>query len=1047
MAAGRYMIVYGGKGMDTDAFQRSIEEADNNSLRIGAANRIVQLLQKLRFSNNETSAKRWVWELCQNAKDSSNDTGRVKIAIDFDEAHRTLMFRHNGKAFSMANAISLINQTSSKDRHDGSKRKSGKFGTGFLTTHLLSQIVHVSGILETQSGSYSRFHFTLDRSGREQKEIVTAMERAVEQLKECTPVQKEPDWSTYQTTFEYRLEEDGIEVAKQGIEVLRLSAPFVLSRLNEIEEIALGATGEIFQHKQSLPNGQGLLSVHKILYKSKTANKDIEILNLTEDGITVSAEVDRSADAIHFVPFTAEQPKLFCDFPLLGTEDFPFPVIISASDFNPTEPRDGIYLTCQSKTKLDDEIEQNRRIIGKACSLYTKLLQYAAHNHWGGIYHVTQIKPYKPKDWYDQVWMKKMIETCQRTILQTAIIHTDNNQMNSLQDPKWDIQVYIISDPNPELRERIWALLHPIMPARIPRREDIHRWYDSLWHDCNPYTFQLLTKQLHAYGTVAQLQSVLTDCSWQDWLVQYYDGVEASPQLQKYITDHQMKIIPDQNGVFHSVSALCFDQDILQAYKEIYNLLAPDCDCQSWLLHTQLKNRAWFQAKETGNSQMLDLIEANLEHTDAETKHMVLLQMLYFYDKQEENLAQQQKLCGYTDAILRPGCSMVEVPMVSKKLQQQALHYAVAFVADWISACGDMERLALDLGKSMEETTGFMADFIEFTVQTGHEALINRSRKPILPNQNGTFMAKDDLFLDAEMDETLKELATHAGSDIKAQLLMKQIYLKLPENREKRDSDVAPFLTQYVITNRTSQDQQVRQTFRVLLQWLRDNPEKAQKIFPDLYQNKHYLYDDEEIHSDLCQAEEFRAFKRRHSVSTTAELDALIEKGMAVTLAEEKKSEITQEILLQYGIDSQETLERAFADQCFAKRFFKPTKHDPNSFAYAKSILERSKNNIFTYLKQKQCDGYDLSNVYPVSETIFVIQRYGKEIYLLARPSDGGEVRIYYPEEQDILDYSKDWELWVEDGVSQPQKLSFGKIIKLAGINRIPLKGMEWNGV
>lgn len=67
---------------------------------------------------------------------------------------------------------------------------------------------------------------------------------------------------------------------------------------------------------------------------------------------------------------------------------------------------------------------------------------------------------------------------------------------------------------------------------------------------------------------------------------------------------------------------------------------------------------------------------------------------------------------------------------------------------------------------------------------------------------------------------------------------------------------------------------------------------------------------------------------------------------------------------------------------------------------------------------------------------------HGKEIFLLARPSDGGEVRIYYETEKDLLDYTMDWELWVEDGKSEPQKITFGKMIKLTGLNRIPLRGI-----
>lgn len=38
------------------------------------------------------------------------------------------------------------------------------------------------------------------------------------------------------------------------------------------------------------------------------------------------------------------------------------------------------------------------------------------------------------------------------------------------------------------------------------------------------------------------------------------------------------------------------------------------------------------------------------------------------------------------------------------------------------------------------------------------------------------------------------------------------------------------------------------------------------------------------------------------------------------------------------------------------------------------------------------------------------------------------------------MDYEKDWELWVDNGTTTPQKISFGKILKLTGINQIPLK-------
>lgn len=67
----------------------------------------------------------------------------------------------------------------------------------------------------------------------------------------------------------------------------------------------------------------------------------------------------------------------------------------------------------------------------------------------------------------------------------------------------------------------------------------------------------------------------------------------------------------------------------------------------------------------------------------------------------------------------------------------------------------------------------------------------------------------------------------------------------------------------------------------------------------------------------------------------------------------------------------------------------------------------------------------------------------GREIYIIARPSDYNEVILYYDAEFETLDCDKDFELWVEDGKSDPEKLTFGKILRLTGVNRIPLRRID----
>jgi hypothetical protein len=345
-----------------------------------------------------------------------------------------------------------------------------------------------------------------------------------------------------------------------------------------------------------------------------------------------------------------------------------------------------------------------------------------------------------------------------------------------------------------------------------------------------------------------------------------------------------------------------------------------------------------------------------------------------------------------------------------------------------------------------EGAVSLLTGFIEFVVKYGYDNLINKSTKPILPNQNGRFMIKDNLFLDAEMDDVLKELAASAGYDVKEELLIKDIYLVLPDNRQKRDSDVSQTITQYVNKNRTSKEDNVRKNFKKLLIWMTDHEEKSKNIFLELYKNKHYLYDDDEIATNIKQAETFNSIMEKFDISSPEKLEEIIRRNQVPQVKErDERSEITEDILLKYGIDSEEALEEAFTSTDFASKFIRESKHSTDVYEYVKSILERSKKNIISYLETR--DEYDLSEIQLLSKTtsntIFVIKKDGKEIYLLARPSDGGEVRIYYNTEKDILDYSMDWELWVEDGVSNPQKITFGNMIKLTGLNRIPLKGMK----
>lgn len=407
--------------------------------------------------------------------------------------------------------------------------------------------------------------------------------------------------------------------------------------------------------------------------------------------------------------------------------------------------------------------------------MYEKLLGYVARKEWSGIYNITCINSYLRKEWYDEEWLKEVIDNCKSTILHTPIIRTSSNSMMALLDYFDNDQVFIVSEQDGEIREKVWNLLNKIMPEHIPCREDIHNWYHSLWSDCNRYTFKTLTKQLQDYEDVKQLQNNIVEDEWKTWLSDYYDLISENRNLQIYINSNKIKVIPNQNGVFCGITELKFDNGILEEYKNILNII--DDDCREWLLDFDFKNREWFQFKEYDNEQILKLIESKLEDAGIQKKIDILLRMVYMYKNGCEHLVVQKKICQYANDILLTDNQMIAVPVISEKLFQDALKYTMTSVADKISEFGDVYKFARYMDLTNIDAIELLKEFIEFAVEQGYDNLINKSTKPILPNQNGKFMIKDDIFLDSEMDETLKELVVNAGYDIKEVLLISNIHL------------------------------------------------------------------------------------------------------------------------------------------------------------------------------------------------------------------------------------------------------------------------------
>lgn len=107
-------------------------------------------------------------------------------------------------------------------------------------------------------------------------------------------------------------------------------------------------------------------------------------------------------------------------------------------------------------------------------------------------------------------------------------------------------------------------------------------------------------------------------------------------------------------------------------------------------------------------------------------------------------------------------------------------------------------------------------------------------------------------------------------------------------------------------------------------------------------------------------------------------------------------------------------------------------------YVAAQKLIERAIANIKAHLIK--LDEYECEDIEQTAPTVLGgIIKNGKEISVVARPSDDGKIVIgYYESEIPVLELDGN-ELWYEDGKSKAKQLTLGVLLKKTEITRIPV--------
>lgn len=1007
-------------------YKEKIKELRNSAQETQSAIKIKDKLTELKAKNNSISSYRWIWELIQNAKDCTNSSGKIDIEIVYNESTSVLEFKHNGKLFSTKNIIYLVEQVSTKERTFESK-STGKFGTGFLTTHLLSPKVSVSGYLcDEDNESPVPFCVEIDRSSKDLNEIKESIRKSCEQLENIIDTYAVfVEEKQMNTVFKYKLDEEGIKVAENGLKNFIITVPYVFAFVSELNKIVLNYNGEITEYtrQEKAPTQVENGYVSRIL--NSKSKKTTNIFTLSKDNVVLAAEIEQRDHKNYIVKYDSELPKLFCDFPLLGTHDFSFPVVINSQLFNPNEPRNGIFLAD------NDESKENKALLLEACELYISFIGYFLEKGYEDIYNVVIVSDVVEKEWIDVDWYNEdILALLKDKISEFPMFKMCDNTIKPLED-EWGDHIYLLKESDEIIRESIWKLSSQMCPEKHVQYNYINNWYNSLWSECKNYSLVDLIVSVEQCESLNKLSEKVSDPI--RWINELIGLIYVKCKDDHSIVNRVNKIFPNQNGIFCCKEDLKIDSGIDEAYKQA-----------ALLIEIDFKDKLLDQRINVSEIPIMSFDEAVYQMINRAQYHGAI--NLDFYKTiigiaGDFNKRQDELINIYNKLYSNSPVNVVNVKKYSQRLLDLALEFCSEDICRTIECWGSLSMMELFSGLTNEDEIKEWIDrLVQYIVCSNKTEWLERYA--IIPNQKGDLRKKSDLFIDTDdIPDFLKITCVTAGKDIKEELASSEIDLSKVISRKKGYKDVSDIITNYVRSNKNqiSLVGEQRKALDETYFWLRKHKEDPtiNHYFEELMQHLYWFYNDEEISKNIEKASKCDSLLQRYGISDLNELEKILSDSNDM---QSKPTVITEEILCQYGIDSEDDLKQLIEGKILGEGFIHESEKDFDKYIFVQELLKRSHDSIKEYLRNMP--EYDLDDSIDVHKTIFTAKKNGKEIYIIARPSDYDEVILYYGAEIDTLDYSQDFELWVENGKSKPQKLTFGRILRLTGVNRIPLRSI-----
>lgn len=727
---------------------------------------IIHDVNKLR-SFSEKEKTRWVWELLQNAKDAATDNG---VDVIYELKDDKVVISHNGLPFETEHLLALLYKTSTKSlgNEDGS---TGKYGTGFVTTHVLNKKLTVRGVHRNSKG-LRQFSFDIDRNSVSLQEDL-ALKAIKKSLKETFDVinkivESEPESIEENIhSFTYELSPNSKKIAELGLQELEQSIDFVLlinskekKRINSVTVIKNGD-----ERTYKLANPQVIGNINYI----ETA--DIEgVLYFDFEDLTIGVPVIKNEDKFEIQSIEGKS-VLFKEFPLIGSENFNLPLFIQHRSFIPTEKRDGISTNKEDENAEDAIADTNRKCLQEFTEKYKSFIKSLTNIEALGLYNIALSGlPENTDNSLNIEWHKDNIQTPIRKLLYDyQLLKTVSGDYIKIADAVFT-EKDLIDDYD------FYQIISKFLPEKVACAEEYQLWNKIIhqekdnWGDIKFITLKDLLQEIPDIVDLENDESYFN-------LNLLYDYLE----LKKSTLGESIPIYPNQNKKFKVRDQIKLYPTISHQIKSISKALGWDLD--EVFLNKQLGHIVSIQSfdlnlfYESLNRDYISGLDSNIA-TENEINAVLYMNSLLRSDRAQK----REYWLSIIKELLPKNIKEKEIISVDyENYYTVAELWTAKYICLLIQETKKVDVFAQKYFEGdVKRTYSWLSKFLNYILDSRDDIKIFKERYKILPTQDEFFKQDSESILKEDkpelFDEKLKDIARdYANIDIRSSLLINEL--------------------------------------------------------------------------------------------------------------------------------------------------------------------------------------------------------------------------------------------------------------------------------